>query len=258
MDTPVVDFHTHLGSWGRHGVDGDIDRYLEIMDHAGIDLACINCIFYGDARYANDLVAELCARRPDRFAPVAFVTPHYPDEAIRELERAFEDLGMKYLKIYPDYFRKPNDDPAYFPIYEWLNERGLAVMMHGGYSFDPPGTTLKSRFTALYGRFPNVKWVLAHAGGSAGDRAVEAARAVPNLYLETCGSGAAHCAIENSVNKAGADRVLFGTDMALLDARHQIGKVVTANISNEDKRKILGLNAIELLGLDLEQPNTSA
>ena len=39
--------------------------------------------------------------------------------------------------------------------------------------------------------------------------------------------------------------------MALLDARHQIGKVVTADISNEDKQKILGLNAIELLGLEV-------
>ena len=40
--------------------------------------------------------------------------------------------------------------------------------------------------------------------------------------------------------------MLFGSDMALLDARHQIGKVVTADISDEEKRKVLGLNAIEL------------
>jgi len=39
--------------------------------------------------------------------------------------------------------------------------------------------------------------------------------------------------------------------MALLDARHQIGKIVTADISNNDKRKILGLNAIKLLGLEI-------
>ena len=37
--------------------------------------------------------------------------------------------------------------------------------------------------------------------------------------------------------------------MALLDARHQIGKVITANISDNDKRKILGGNTIKLLDI---------
>ena len=123
--------------------------------------------------------------------------------------------------------------------------------MHATYSFDPPGVTPKSRFTTLSERFPSVRWVLAHAGGWGPEKAIEAARDLPNVYLETCGSGAAHGAIENSVGKAGADRVLFGSDMALLDARHQIGKVVTADISDDDKRKILGLNAIDLLGLEV-------
>ncbi len=249
MDTPVIDFHAHLGNWGRHAMRGDQEQYIDIMDRAGIDKACVNCIFLGDARAANDLVAEFVARRPDRFIPVAFVTPHYPDEAIAELDRAFFQLGMKFLKIYPDYFRKPNDDPAYFPIYEWLNEHGLAVMSHATYPFDSPGVVVKERYAALSERFPNVKWVIAHAGGASNKEPLEAARDLPNVYLETCGSGTALGAIEKAVVTAGADRILFGTDMALMDARQQIGKVVTADISHNDKRQILGLNAIKLLGL---------
>jgi predicted TIM-barrel fold metal-dependent hydrolase len=250
MNTPVIDFHSHLGNWGRHAMRGDLERFIDIMDRAGIDKACVNCIFLGDARTANDLVAEFVARRPDRFIPVAFVTPHYPNEAIVELERAFDQLGAKFLKIYPDYFRKPNDDPAYFPIYEWLNERGLAVMSHPAYSFDRPGVTVMEKFAALSERFPNVKWVLAHAGGSGNQATLEVARDLPNVYLETCGSGAAFGAIEKAVATAGVDRLLFGTDMTLLDGRHQIGKVITADISHADKRQILGLNAIKLLGLE--------
>ena len=88
MNTPVIDFHAHLGNWGRHAMHGDLERYVDMMDRAGIDKACVNCIFLGDARAANDLVADFVARRPDRFIPVAFVTPHYPDEALSELERA--------------------------------------------------------------------------------------------------------------------------------------------------------------------------
>ena len=250
METPVIDFHSHLGRWGRYGADDDADLYLRIMDAAGIDRACVNCIFYGDARLCNDTTARFVARNPDRFVPVAFVNPHYPEEAIGELERAFDDLGMKFLKIYPDYFGKPNDDPAYFPIYEWVNDRGLAVMSHSAYPFDRLEVTIVKRYTALTERFPRVTWVLAHGGGAGRKGELEAARALPDLYLETCGSGTSYTGVRSAVEAAGEDRVLFGTDMPLLDARQQAGKVVTADISETAKRKVLGLNAIRLLGLD--------
>ena len=49
--------------------------------------------------------------------------------------------------------------------------------------------------------------------------------------------------------EGGEDRVLFGSDMPLLDGAQQIAKIVQAGISAEDKRKILGLNAKRLLKL---------
>ena len=53
--------------------------------------------------------------------------------------------------------------------------------------------------------------------------------------------------IEQLVNEAGADRVLFGSDTPLMDPRPQIGKIITADISDEAKRLILGGNARRLL-----------
>ena len=250
MDTPVIDFHCHAGSWGRYGVDADCDLYLNVMDAAGVDRACINCIWFGDARRGNDLVMEYVARAPDRFIGVAFATPHYPEEAVKELERAVHGLGMAYVKIYPDYFGRPNDDPAYFPIYEWVDEREMAVMCHATYPFDPPGTTIEGRFTALSDRFPNVRWVMAHTAGALSEDAAETARTLPNVYMETCSSRTALGATEFNVERAGEDKVLYGSDMALMDARQQIAKVVTADIPRGAKQKILGLNAMRLLKLD--------
>ena len=254
MDTPVIDFHFHMGSASRAGLYAYPDRYIRIMDAAGVDRACINCIWFGDARHGNDLVARTVARYPDRFIGVAFVTPHYPEEAIPELDRCFDTLGMKFLKIYPPFLGRPIEDPAYFPTFEWCNDRGIAVLSHGTFGFDDGSVSVPGRFAGLHERFPRVKWVIAHAGArgsSASERAaVEACRTVPNVYLETAAMKGEHGALEVVVEAVGADRVLYGSDMPVFDARHQVGRIVTADISDEAKRKILGLNAIKLLGLE--------
>ena len=104
METPVIDFHTHSGRWGNTAVFDDPKRYIEIMDAAGVDRANINCIFHSDASKGNNIVAErFVSQYPDRFIGVAFVTPHYPEEAIPELERAFNELNLRSLKVYPTY-----------------------------------------------------------------------------------------------------------------------------------------------------------
>ena len=51
------------------------------------------------------------------------------------------------------------------------------------------------------------------------------------------------------VEKLGADRILFGTDFVWIGAPFQLGAIAYADISDEDKRKIFGLNALRLFGL---------
>ena len=145
-------------------MNDDPDLFLGVMDRVGIDLACLNCIFRGDARQGNDLVADFVKRWPKRFIGVAFVTPVYPDEMVPELERCFGTLGMKFIKIYPHYVRVAHDDPLYFPIYEFANEKGLAVMSHAWHYFDDPFVSISRRYEVLARRFPHIAWVAAHGG----------------------------------------------------------------------------------------------
>ncbi len=257
METPVIDFHCHVGRWGRYGMDDDPADYLRLMDAAGVDRACINCINFGDARRGNDRVARFVAQRPDRFVGVAYVTPRYPDEALAELDRCFDVLGFRSLKLYPDYLGKPIDDPAYDAVFEWADDRSVVIMSHSSYVHDDDWLTRPDRFVGLAQRYGKISWVLAHSGNArqGQEQAVTAARACPNVYLETCTSMGEHDTIEFLVDGAGEDRVLYGSDMPLMDPRLQVGRVVTADISHDAKLKILGLNAIELLGLD--QPTST-
>lgn len=269
ITTPVIDFHCHAGNWGRPSVNSDIDRYLRMMDEAGVDKSCLNCIWFGDARRGNDLVASFVSRHPDRFVQVAFVTPHHPDEAIEELDRCFGELNAKFLKIYPNYFgNEPNDSGNYppedfFPIFEWCSERGIVVMSHayGRHLVLRPGWNIglaaprdNPGYTNLVDRFPGVKWMIGHKGGGSHqipDAAIEAAKDLPNVYMETAARSAAAGAFEYVVETMGDDRVMYGSDVPLFDLRNEVGRIVTADISDESKRKILGLNTIELLGLEM-------
>jgi predicted TIM-barrel fold metal-dependent hydrolase len=252
LDTPVFDFHVHAGRWGNKTADDDVGRILKAMDAAGVDRCNVNCIFHGDAKRGNDIVSRLVAAHPDRFVGVAFVTPHYPGETVAELERAFDTLGMKSLKLYPTYFQRPIDDPGYLHIFEWCNERGVVIMSHSSYVGDHDMLSNPHRFIALAQRYDRIRWVLAHSGNSAigQKQAVEAAQECPNIYLETCTSFGEHGTIEYLVEGAGPDRVLYGSDIPLMDPRLQVGRIVTADIPDEVKLKVLGLNAIKLLGLD--------
>lgn len=246
----MIDLHSHVGKWGY--IDDEPSRYLRIMDAAGIDKAFVSCIFHGNHSRDNDVVAAFVSANPDRFGGVGFVTPHYPEDVVKELERAFDVLGMAYLKIYPDYYGRPVDDPGYLPIYEWCNDRGILIKCHSSYTSEADVLTAPRLFTPLAQRYTRIKWLLAHSGnlpqGQA--QAVEAARACPNIYLETATSFANHGTIEYLVDGAGPDRVLFGSDMPLLDARMQVGRIITADLDDSIKKDILGLNAIRLLGLN--------
>lgn len=251
MNTPVVDFHSH-GSLPEP-FDIVVENYVRIMDAAGVDISVMNTLGLSpDAERNNNLTARFMARYPDRFIGMANVTAQYVDEAIPELERAFDKLSMRALKIYPDV--GPINSAAYFPIYEWCNDRGIAVMSHTQYFSESDHTDSAPRlFASLAERFPRISWVLGHSGNSPPGQAqaIEVARDYPNIYLETCSSYGDQGTIERLVGGAGEDKVLYGSDMPLMDSRLHVGRIVTAEISEEAKRKVLGLNAIKLLGLDI-------
>jgi predicted TIM-barrel fold metal-dependent hydrolase len=243
---PIIDFHGHVGHWDEFGMADDPARMLAAMDAAGIDQSVVFNIFHADSRTANDATAAFVARNHRRFIGFAYVTPLLSPEAIRaELTRCIDQLGFRAIKLYPPYRPWPLHDEHWFPIYEFAQERGLTVLLHTG----TEAQALPRYLSEIAPRFPRANFVAGHSGNVAGQRqeAIEAARAHPNIYLETCSSFRTPGVIEELVERGGADRVLFGSDTPLMDPRCQIGKIITAAISDETKRLILGENALRLL-----------
>ncbi|MEE2628041.1 MAG: amidohydrolase family protein, partial [Candidatus Latescibacterota bacterium] len=93
-------------------------------------------------------------------------------------------------------------------------------------------------------RFPNMSWIIAHAGGSYAF-AEEVASCIvehPNVYAELTLTPVTNRVVEYLVEATDDEHVLFGTDAPMRDPRQQLGWVLWADLPMESKGKVLGLN----------------
>jgi aminocarboxymuconate-semialdehyde decarboxylase len=83
------------------------------------------------ARQANDEMAELVRRYPDRFVGFAAALPLSDGEAAaRELDRALTELGALGAQFYTNVLGVPLDDPRFEPLFARLEAAGRAVWLH--------------------------------------------------------------------------------------------------------------------------------
>ena len=164
-------------------------------------------------------------------------------------------LGLKGIKIHPDYQHTELWDEAYFPILEAAEKLGLVVVTHAGWdplSPDHVHATPDMALSVLCA-FPRLKLVLAHFGGMHRYDEVEEKLAgkFENLYLDTAFSVGmiSREQARRIVQKHGAERVLFGSDFPWHTTREEAEFVRSLALSEEETELILWKNAARLLGL---------
>jgi aminocarboxymuconate-semialdehyde decarboxylase len=83
------------------------------------------------ARLANDEMAALVARHPDRFpAFVASLPMNNPDAALVEIDRAIDQLGATGVQVFTNVDGRPLDLPEHLAIFDRMAQRRLPVWMH--------------------------------------------------------------------------------------------------------------------------------
>src|SRR5690242_5196417 len=98
------------------------------------------------ARIANDEMAELVQRFPDRFVGFAAALPlSDADESLRELDRALTQLGALGAQMYTNVLGVPLDDPHFEPLFSRLEEANRAVWLHPTRSAAWPDYSAESR-----------------------------------------------------------------------------------------------------------------
>jgi len=141
------------------------------------------------ARLANDEMAELVARYPDRFvAAIALLPMNDVDAALAEAERAVTELGFKGIYVHSNINGKPLDAPEFLPFFEKMATYDLPIYIHPwrgndypeypveqeskyaiastfGWPYETTAAMTRIVFSGLFERFPGLKVVTHHAGG---------------------------------------------------------------------------------------------
>ena len=141
------------------------------------------------SRIANDGLAELCARHPDRFpAFVATIPMGEPDAAVAEAERAIGGLGARGVQVFTNVAGKPLDLPEYEPVFATLAHYDLPIWLHPartaemtdyaseprsrfemwwcfGWPYETSVAVSRLVFSGLFDRHQGLKLVTHHGGG---------------------------------------------------------------------------------------------
>ncbi|MBU0477187.1 amidohydrolase family protein [bacterium] len=243
----IIDCHFHLGEYGTHyAPKSDVKSVFELIDTVGISRLCINFFRGGDYRKGNNIIADLVKKYPDKIIGFCRIDPNFAGNIVEVLHYYIEVLKMKGIKIHPRVDKFYAYDARLKPMWEIADKRRTVILSHTtlGEPYSDP-----EQFDDIAGKYPNVPIILGHSGNNVEGvkKSIPIAKKRKNIYLDTSGLGFKNeNLLEYAVDQIGPDRILFGSDCTFIDFNLALGVIVYSKISNEDKRKILGLNAAKL------------
>ena len=233
----ITDAHAHIGHVKSKSYSAD--DLLRSMDSAGIDRSVVFSVV---ENIDNTAVLEAARRHPDRLIPFIVINPWL--DGVEEQLRAGLDAGFCGLKLHPVRHGYPLDRRELTdPLLEVTSSSRVPVIAFGGQDY----FSTPERFERLARRFPETDLIMAHMGFvNERDAAQRAAGSCPNLYVETSGVTTLRY-ITGAVDKAGASKVIFGSNVPVADHAEALMTVRAAVPAGLGQSDVLGGNLLRLL-----------
>lgn len=300
----IIDFHTHTfpdkiaaaaleslqdSSESRAHTDGTVSGLKASMEEAGIDISVVLPVVTNPTKSSS--MNNYAARLNEHFEETGIfsiggIHPETPD--LRTVIKEARDLGLKGLKLHPDYYKIMFNDIRIKRIIDIASEYGLFVITHAGMDiglYPPICCSLDSILDVIEDVQPETL-VLAHMGGwmnweevterlapvmkeyngrYSSDMAGSKSSTGKGIYLDTAFSiGEIVWRNPNEhkdyhqmsdeqflkmIDVFGADWILFATDSPWAEQKDYVERIKKMNIDSEKISKIFNINAEKILDL---------
>jgi aminocarboxymuconate-semialdehyde decarboxylase len=227
----------------------DLEAQIRDMDRVGMDVAVQTCILGWDTTLENCQLINQCSARaqkdyPGRFVGLAHVPPLEGTAALKELERAIIELGLKGVTIPSQVSGLSLDAEEFTPFYDLANKLGVPIFVHPalapkGYSllqdyqlpviltreFDLGVAVTRLIAGGIVERYPELQFVFAHFGGGLAGYKERIVRSsyrfklpklfeeyFDRLYFDMAGFEGSAIALRCALEGIRPERMVFATD----------------------------------------------
>ncbi len=268
----VIDFHTHVfpdkiaertigalvdKSNNVPHTDGTVGGMLLAMERSQADICVALPVLTKASQFES--VTNFAVEVNDRFKDsdrkiISFGGMHPECDDIDGKMQRLKGLGIKGVKIHPDYQGTFIDDDGYIKILESAKKYDMIVVTHAGVDDGYKGQPVRcpvERVSNVIDKVGHDKFILAHYGGHKLWQQVLDTLAGKNVYFDTAFTlheidKGLFCSI---LEKHGADKVLFATDCPWRDIKDDLAILHSFIENQETLDKVLYKNAIKLLNL---------
>ena len=213
----------------------------------------------------NDGTAEFVRAYPGKLIGFLSVHPEWPD-CLEEIERSVSDLGLRGIKLGPNYQNFAPLGEAAFRVYKRAEELGLPIIFHTGTSPVQEANldyAHPRHFDQVAVAFPHLKMILAHMSHPWQTSVIAVIRKHPNVYADTSALFYRPWSFYNCMRLAEEwgvfHKLLFGSDFPVTTTQENIDALRNPNraiegsplprISEAAMEEIIHRDSLSLLGL---------
>jgi uncharacterized protein len=232
--------------------DGTLKDLIRQMDDAGIEKTVIVPVATKPSQVhpINDWITGI---HHDRVIPFGAVHPGMPDIA-QEIGR-LKAMGIRGVKLHPNWQGYRPEDPSVFPMYEALVQNDMIAFFHGGDELEVWPTEILSTPYALSqvnDRYPEMRMVVAHMGGFRMWEDVEHHLLGRDIYMDisfTMPEDLPNSRLAPMMRAHGIENILYASDSPCGQPLAQLHRLMSLSLTDEEKAQVCWKNAARLLGL---------